>query len=194
MKRLLVSALLVSACGGTVQPSGATATLSPSAIVGGSAETSSVPMASDSGYLSGLDATAFTAEAEKRGLSCDQYPSEDQPPQQVWSCSGHAADGSELLMGAHGPDRTRIVVATAEVLGNKPVTDETVLQFLGPISTLYAGADGARAQAWLLAALPEAQRDGYVETDIGSNHFRLRFQDNGAGTPSATYLLVMPAH
>jgi hypothetical protein len=49
-----------------------------------------------------------------------------------------------------------------------------------------------RAQAWLLTALPAAQRDGAAETDIGANHFRLRFDDHGARTPSATYLLVMP--
>jgi hypothetical protein len=183
-------ALLVSACDSAGQPRSANAPTASSAP--GEALQLSSASPSDSGYLSGLDATAFTAAAETRGLSCDEYSSDDQPSQRVWSCTGDAADGSELLMGAQGPDRTRLVFATAEVLGSGPVEDEIVLQFLGPISSLFAGADGVRAQAWLLTALPDAQRDGAAETDIGANHFRLRFDDNGPGTPSATYLLVMP--
>jgi hypothetical protein len=185
-------ALLGSACSGAGQPGSANVTPTASPAPGETTKIWSATVASDSGYLAGLDATAFTAEAEAHGLSCDEYSSDDQPSQRVWSCTGHAADGSELLMGAQRPDRGRLVFATAEVLGSGPVEDEIILQFLGPISSLFAGADGARAQAWLLTALPDAQRDGAAETDIGANHFRLRFDDNGAGTPSATYLLVMP--
>src|SRR5205814_8554883 len=179
-----------SACGGTVQPSATTATASVAPAPAATAETSAAPVMSDSGYLSGLDATTFTTEAQARGLSCDEYSSQEQPDQQVWSCTGHATDGSELLMSAHGPDRGRLAFATAEVLGNGPVKDEIVIDFLGPMGRLYAGADGAQAQVWLVGALAKAQRDGHIETDVGGDHLRLTFEDHGPGTPSATYLLV----
>lgn len=121
-------ALLGSACSGAGQPGSANVTPTASPAPGETTKIWSATVASDSGYLAGLDATAFTAEAEAHGLSCDEYSSDDQPSQRVWSCTGHAADGSELLMGAQRPDRGRLVFATAEVLGSGPVEDEIILQ------------------------------------------------------------------
>ena len=192
---------LVAACVGAVQPSSAIATPRPSpaiptvpavSVPARSPQTSSDPDPSDAAYLAGLDADAFVDRAESRGLTCETYASEDPTSDTVWSCSGHLADGSELLMYAQGPDPMHLVYATAEVLGNGPVEDEIVTTNLAPLGSLYAGPDGPEVQAWLLGALPAAQRDGAAETDIAANHFRLTFHDNGPGTPSATYLLVAP--
>jgi hypothetical protein len=195
VKRLLAIALLVSACGaptptgrtqapGSSAPSTEHATTSPAA-----AESTR----SDTGYLPGLTATTFQAEAAARDLSCETYPSDEQRDQQVWWCEGDATDGSELFMSAQGPDLDSLEFATAEVLGNGPVEDEIVIEFLGPMSKLYAGADGGAAQSWLTASLPAAQRDGSAEKDVGAYHLRLTFDDHGPGTPSATYLLVTSA-
>ena len=125
-------------------------------------------------------------------LSCENYAAEDPSSDTVWYCHGQAADGSELLLYAQGPDPSHLVYATAEVLGNGPVEDEIVTTNLGSLASFYAGSEGSEAEAWLLAALPAAQRDGAAETDIAGNHFRLTFADNGPGTASATYLLVAP--
>jgi len=187
---------LVAACVDSVQPSPAMATPRPSpaspTVPAPSVQTPSDPDPSDAAYLAGLDADAFEARAESRGLSCETYASDDPSSDTVWSCTGHLADGSELLMYAQGPDPLHLVYATAEVLGNGPVEDEIVTSNLAPLGSFYAGPDGPEAHAWLLGALPAAQRNGAAETDIAANHLRLTFHDNGPGTASATYLLVVP--
>ncbi len=192
VKGLLAIASFVSACGGTVQLNTATATPNPSPTPGANAPASPAPITSDSGFLSGVDARTLTAESEARGLSCSESSggfSGDEPTKQAWSCDGPAADGSDLMTGAQGPDPTRIDIATAEVLEYESVKVETITDFLGAMINLFGGADGAQARAWLLASLPDAQRDGYIETDIGGKHFRLRFDMNG--NSSATYLSAM---
>jgi hypothetical protein len=194
MWQLLVIALFVSACGGTAQPSAATGAPSPSPDVVLSTPSPSAPAAPDSGYLSGVDVGMLTAESEARGLSCSESSggfSGNEPTKQAWSCDGSAADGSGLMVGAQGPAPNRIEMATAEVLTYETVKVKTITDFLGAMSSLYGGADGVRARAWVLAALPDAQRDGYAETDIGANHYRLTFE--APGKSSATYLLVAPS-
>lgn len=191
MKWLLAIVLLTSACGGTVQSSQAAGTPSPSPTAGRTAPASLAPVASDDGYLSGLDAIALTKEAEARGLTCEEYTSDDNPTLQVWSCSGVVADGSELLMHATGPDRARIQTVSAEVLEYDVVKVDTITDFLGDMSALFGRADGTQARTWLVAALPDAQRDRYAETDIGGSYFQLTFEDTGAS--SATFLSVSSA-
>ena len=191
VKRLLAAALLVSACGGAIQSGGANGMPGPSPTAGGSAPASSVPVASGSGYLAGLDAIALTMEAESRGQSCEEYSSDDPPTDQVWSCNGTAPDGSELFMHATGPDRAHLKSVSAQVLDYDTVKVGTITDYLGEMSTLFGRAEGSQARTWLLAAFPDAQRDGYVETDIGSSYFQLTFEDTG--TSSATFLSVSSA-
>ncbi len=188
IKGLLAIVLLTSACGGTVQPSQATGTPSVSHTAGRSAPASLAPVASDDGYLSDLDATTLTNEAEARGLTCEEYSSSEQPTDQVWSCSGTVADGSELFMHATGPDRTHLKSVSAQVLDYDSVKVGTITDYLGDMSALFGRADGTQARTWLVTAFPDAQRDGYVETDIGGSYFQLTFEDTG--TSSATFLSV----
>ena len=133
MWQLLAIALLVSACGGTVQPSAATAGPSPSPDVVLSTPSPSAPAAPDSGYLSGVDAGMLTEESEARGLSCSDLGgfSGNEPTKQAWSCDGAAADGSDLIVGAQGPASNRIEMATAEVLTYGTVKVKTITDFLG---------------------------------------------------------------
>ncbi len=194
MRQLLAIALLVSACGGTVQPGAPTAAPSPSPNVVLSTPSPSARAALDSGYLSGVDAGMLIAESEARGLSCRESLG--------WLLRERTHKTSVVLRrrccrrqrpdrSAQGPASNRIEMATAEVLTYGTVKVKTITDFFGAMSNLFGGADGVQARTWVLAALPDAQRDGYAETDIGANHYRLTFEDTG--NSSATYLLVAPS-
>ena len=191
MTWVLAIVLLASACGGSVQPGRATGAPSPSATAGRSAPASLAPVASDDGYLSDLDATALIKEAEARGLTCEEYSSSDQPTDQVWSCSGTDADGTELFMHATGPDRTHLGSVSAQVLDYDSVKVGTITDYLGDMSALFGRADGTQARTWLETAFPDAQRDGYVETHIGGSYFQLTFEHTSVS--SATFLSVSPS-
>ena len=193
MRWLIAMALLIAACEGKVQPGPPTADPSPTPTAGPLTSTAPSPVASESGYLAGVNVDALTAESVARGLSCSTSSggfSGDEPTKQVWNCDGTAADGSDLMMGAQGPDPDHIEIATAEVLTYGSAKDETIADYLGAMSGLFGGADPADAQSWLRQALIDARRDGSSEADVGANHYRLQFDDTG--TSSATYIVVVP--
>ncbi len=91
-------------------------------------------------------------------------------------------------MNATGPDAAHIATVSAEVLEYGSVKGATITDFLGAMSSVFGRADGTRVRTWLLDALPDAQRRGYAETDIGDSYYRLTFEDTGAS--SATFLSV----